>query len=171
MTGERSPVVELGVRAASPLAILVGIYLLFAGHNNPGGGFAAGLVFGAVVALRTVIGMQRTDLAVPLIAGGVVVAALVSIAGSAWGDVFLDQQVWEVTAPVLGKIKSGTAFLFDLGVTAIVVGLVMAVLDGLGADDLDGPSPHQPAPVIAGPKVAAPAADTEDVVDTTGGQA
>ncbi|MEM7273193.1 MAG: MnhB domain-containing protein [Actinomycetota bacterium] len=144
MIREHSPVVELGVRAASPLAIMVGVYLLFAGHNNPGGGFAAGLVFGAVVALRTVAGLQRTDLALPLIAGGVIVAGLVAAAPLLWGDLMLDQQVWTVEVPVLGKVKSGTALFFDLGVTAIVIGLVMAVLDGLGAADLAAPPSHHP---------------------------
>ena len=52
----RSPVVRSAIRAASPLALLVAAFLFFAGHNQPGGGFAAGLVIGAVVALRTVAG-------------------------------------------------------------------------------------------------------------------
>ena len=35
-------------------------------------------------------------------------------------------------------MKAGTALLFDLGVTLIVLGLIVAVLDGLGADELPG---------------------------------
>ena len=46
MIAARSPIVRVGIRAATPIALLTGIYLLFAGHNQPGGGFAAGLVFG-----------------------------------------------------------------------------------------------------------------------------
>ena len=49
------------------------------------------------------------------------------------GQVLLDQVVWEATLPVLGKVKGGSALVFDLGVTLIVVGLVLAVLEGLGA--------------------------------------
>ena len=55
----RSPVARAAIRAASPLAMLVGAYLFFAGHNRPGGGFAAGLVVGAVVALRMIVGLPR----------------------------------------------------------------------------------------------------------------
>jgi len=131
-----SPVAQLGIRTASPLAVLVGCYLLFAGHNNPGGGFAAGLVFGAVIALRTVAGLYRPAHAGTLIAVGLLVVAAVAVAPILWGDVLLDQLVVSKELPLLGKVKTGSAFPFDLGVTAIVVGLVIAVLDGLGAVDL-----------------------------------
>lgn len=136
MTGTQSPMLQLGVRAASPLAVLVGVYLLFAGHNNPGGGFAAGLVFGAVIALRTVSGLQRPLYAAPLISAGLLVVAVVAVAPMLWGDPVLDQKVFSFELPLLGKMKTGSAFPFDIGVTAIVMGLVLAVLEGLGATDL-----------------------------------
>lgn len=138
MIASRSPIVQLGIRAASPLAIVVGLYLLFAGHNNPGGGFAAGLVFGAVVTLRTVAGLQRPTHATGLIAGGMMVVVIVAVAPLFWGDTLADQQVFSIDAPILGTIKSGSALPFDIGVTAIVVGLVVALLDGLSAVSLSG---------------------------------
>jgi len=131
-----SPIVRLGVQAASPLALVVAIFLFFGGHNNPGGGFAAGLVLGAVLALRTVAGLQRPVGAQRLLVAGGLIAAAVALAPVVFGDLLLDQKVVETTLPVLGKVKSGSAAVFDLGVTLIVVGLVMAVLDGLGAADL-----------------------------------
>ena len=140
MIATRSPIVRLGIQAASPLAIVVGVYLLFAGHNNPGGGFAAGLVFGAVVALRTVTGLQRPGHANALIASGLVIVAIVAIAPLLWGDSLLDQQVISRELPLFGKVKSGTALPFDIGVTAIVIGLVVALLDGLSNPD---PTPSQ----------------------------
>ncbi|HAI65409.1 MAG TPA: hypothetical protein DCM13_11050, partial [Acidimicrobiaceae bacterium] len=72
----RSPVVRSAIRAASPLALLVAVFLFFAGHNQPGGGFAAGLVIGAVVALRTVAGIGRPQDATRWFAVG---TALVSV--------------------------------------------------------------------------------------------
>ncbi|MCP3855638.1 MAG: hypothetical protein GY698_13010 [Actinomycetia bacterium] len=137
MIASRSPIVRLGIRAASPLAIIVGLYLLFAGHNNPGGGFAAGLVFGAVVTLRTVAGLQRPTHAAGLVAAGMLVVAAVAVAPLVWGDPLLDQKVVSLDVPLLGRIKSGSALPFDIGVTAIVVGLVIALLDGLSATTLD----------------------------------
>jgi multicomponent Na+:H+ antiporter subunit A len=136
MIATRSPLARLGIQAASPLAIIVATFLFFAGHNRPGGGFAAGLVLGAVVALRTVAGLQRPTGAIGLLSAGGVIAALVALAPLVGGDVLLDQVVIDGTVPVLGKIKSGTALAFDAGVTLIVVGLVVAVLDGLGATEL-----------------------------------
>lgn len=140
MIASQSPVARLGVQAATPLALLVGMYLLFAGHNNPGGGFAAGLVFGAVVALRTVTGMQNPTNATPLIAVGIAIVCAVALAPLFWDDALLDQKVFSGEFPFIGKIKSGSALPFDIGVTAIVVGLVLALLDGMSAASLTDPA-------------------------------
>ena len=140
MIAARSPVVQTGIRAASPLAVVVATYLFFAGHNQPGGGFAAGLVLGAVVALRMVTGMAMPAKAGMLLAGGGILAASVAVAPLLLGQALLDQVVVESTVPVLGKVKSGTALLFDTGVTAIVVGLVVAVMNGLGVEQMAGPA-------------------------------
>ncbi len=134
----RSNVIGRGVEAAAPLAIVVGTYLLFAGHNNPGGGFAAGLVFGAVLALRAFAGLSRpTNPTIP-IAIGVIIVAAVATAPLVVGDALLDQAVWEVKLPVLGKVKSGSALPFDIGVAAIVVGLVAALLNSMTDPDRGG---------------------------------
>lgn len=140
MIATRSPIVRLGVQAASPLALVVAVFLFFAGHNRPGGGFAAGLVLGAVVALRAVAGLQRPARAVALLAAGGIIAGGVALAPVVAGDLLLDQFVVETTLPLLGNVKSGTALVFDAGVTLIVVGLVVAVVEGLGAADLATPT-------------------------------
>ena len=143
MINGHAPIIRLGIRAASPFATVLGCYLLFAGHNNPGGGFAAGLVFGAVLALRTIAGFLRPTYGITLVAAGVFIVASVALAPLLWGDPLFDQQVLSVDAPLLGKIKTGSALLFDIGVATIVVGTVMAVLDGLGAAEFaaDPPTP------------------------------
>jgi len=131
-----SPIVALAVRAATPIALLIAAYALFAGHNQPGGGFAAGLLLGAVIVLRTVAGLQQPRYAVALLAAGGIIVCLVAIAPMLWGEALLDQVVISREVPLLGKVKSGSALVFDLGVMAIVVGLVTAVLDGFGAASL-----------------------------------
>ena len=75
MTRAASPVVRTAIQVSSPLALLVGAYLFFAGHNQPGGGFAAGLVFGAVVALRTIVALERPRDATKWFAVGTVLIA------------------------------------------------------------------------------------------------
>lgn len=135
MIATRSSIVAVGVRVVSPLAIVLAVFLFFAGHNQPGGGFAAGLVLGSVVALRKLAGLGSPFDAITLLSVGGVICGLVAVAPLVVGDTLLDQVVVERTVPVLGKVKSGSAAIFDLGVTAIVVGLVAAVLDGLGPSD------------------------------------
>ncbi len=136
MIARTSPIVSLAVQAITPIALVVATYVLFVGHNEPGGGFAAGLMVGAIVVLRTLAGIQQPQHATVWLSAGGVIAGLVAIAPMFWGEPLLDQVVvtWEV--PVLGTIKTGSALLFDLGVVAIVVGLVIALLDALDAASL-----------------------------------
>ncbi|MEM1333704.1 MAG: MnhB domain-containing protein [Actinomycetota bacterium] len=136
MISSRSLVVRTGIRMASPLALLVAGYLFFAGHNQPGGGFAAGLVLGAVVALRSVVGLVTPRRPSWILALGGTIAAAVSIAPIVVGATFLDQVVVETDLPLLDKVKSGSALVFDLGVTILVVGLIIAVLEALDVHDL-----------------------------------
>lgn len=150
MINAKSPVIGTGVRAATPLAIVVSIYLLLAGHNAPGGGFAAGLVLGSVVALRTVVGLQRPTHGVGLNAAGLVIVVLTALAPVLFGGVLLDQAVWSFEVPVIGKVKTGSALPFDIGVMLIVVGLVVAVLDGLGATELAETPGVKPRPSTEG---------------------
>lgn len=121
----------------SPLAIVAGLFLLFAGHNNPGGGFAAGLVFGAVVILRAVAGIGRPAHGIEMASVGVLVITAVGIAPLLWGDPLLDQQVVSFDLPVVGEVKTGSALPFDIAVSIIVVGLVSAIIDGLSSPSGD----------------------------------
>ncbi len=144
MIAARSIVLRTGIRVASPLALLVAAYLFFAGHNQPGGGFAAGLVLGAVVALRAVAGLVTPRRPSWILALGGSIAGAVAIAPILFGHTLLDQVVVEGDVPVLGKVKSGSALLFDLGVTILVVGLIVAVLEALDVHDLRNRSSDDP---------------------------
>ena len=133
MIATRSPITRVSVQLVTPPALIIGLYLLFAGHNNPGGGFAAGLVFGSVLVLRCLAELQEPRYARELIAFGLVAAVVVAVAPALAGGVLFDQAVVSVDVPVLGTVKSGSALPFDIAVTAIVLGLVVALLDGLAA--------------------------------------
>lgn len=146
MSSRVSPIIRSGVRAASPLAVLVGVYLLFAGHNNPGGGFAAGLVFGAVFSLRTLSGIQRPVNPTLLVSVGIGIIIVVAALPILWDDPLLDQKIFSEKLPLLGKVKSGSALPFDIGVTAVVIGLIAALIDGLGTKELAGREGVEGAP-------------------------
>ncbi|MFK7917992.1 MAG: MnhB domain-containing protein [Ilumatobacter sp.] len=149
MIAARSLVVRDGIRLATPLAIVVAVALFFAGHNQPGGGFSAGLVIGAIMALRQAVGLPTPQHPVRMMAIGGVIIGAVAVAPLLVGDPTLDQYVWTLDAPVLGKIKAGTALIFDLGVVLIVLGLIVSMLEALGAGselpDLMDPVKNAPA--------------------------
>jgi multisubunit Na+/H+ antiporter MnhB subunit len=138
MIAVNSAVARRAVAIATPLAIIIGIYLLFAGHNRPGGGFAAGLVLGCALALQRLTALPSKLNVGVLMATGIVVIVSTAALPLVWGDVMLDQAVDTAELPLLGKVKSGTALPFDIGVMLIVVGLVAALLDGLGVRSTPG---------------------------------
>lgn len=142
----RTAVIRRGVQSISPVAVVLAAYLLFAGHNRPGGGFAAGLVLGCVVALRTTAGLSRPSHAVALLSGGLSACGLIALLPLLGGGSLLDQTVVDAVLPVVGTVKTGTALVFDVGVTAVVLGVVMALFEGLarpvpGGPPTDGSSP------------------------------
>ena len=136
MIARTSPIVALAVSAVTPIALLIAAYALFVGHNQPGGGFAAGLLLGAVLVLRTVAGLQEPKHAAVLLALGGIIVGVDALSPLLWGEPLLDQFVVSWDVPVLGTVKTGSALVFDLGVVAVVVGLVIALLEGFGASDL-----------------------------------
>jgi hypothetical protein len=93
-------------------------------------------MLGAIIVLRTVAGIQQPRHAAVWMSVGGVIAGLVAIAPMLWGEPLLDQVVVTWDVPVLGTVKTGSALAFDLGVVAIVVGLIIAVLDGFDATSL-----------------------------------
>jgi multicomponent Na+:H+ antiporter subunit A len=118
------------------------LYLLFAGHNTAGGGFAGGLVAGAALVLRLVEGGPRSlRQAVPaspvaLLGAGVALAGAVGAAGWLVGGRFLESGRLTLDVPLLGTVKATTSLAFDAGVYLVVVGLVATVLRTLGEEDL-----------------------------------
>jgi multicomponent Na+:H+ antiporter subunit A len=126
-------------------AVLVGsIYLLFAGHNQPGGGFVGGLVAGASVALRYAAGGIDEVRALSrfrpwtILGAGLLVAAVTATVPLLSGDeVLVASSVrWEL--PLLGSVSVASTLLFDIGVYLLVVGLVLMVFEAFG-DDLPVP--------------------------------
>ncbi len=135
----RSLIVEVTTRLLFPTMILVGVYLLFSGHNTPGGGFAGGLVVGLALALRYVAGGRyELDEAAPVQPGvvlgiGMILAAGSAVASQLAGGAPLESWVLEFTLPVLGEVHAVTSLVFDIGVFLVVIGLVLDILRSQGA--------------------------------------
>ena len=136
----RSILLEVIVRILFHTIIVVSIYLLFAGHNAPGGGFAGGLVAGMALVMRYIAGGRwELGAAAPTDAGRLLGAGLILAVGAAVTPLFfglapLSSAVWEAEIPVIGHIEFVSSTFFDIGVYLVVIGLVLDVLRSLGAE-------------------------------------
>ncbi len=129
--------VDLIVRTA----LVFSLFLLFSGHNSPGGGFVAGLVFGISLILKYVAGGGKGLRAImparpeAILASGLFLSLLTGLTGWVWGEAFLESALLEIELPILGSLKATSALPFDIGVFAVVVGLTAALVLSLGPED------------------------------------
>jgi multicomponent K+:H+ antiporter subunit A len=132
---ERHPMMfVMATRLLLPLVLLVGIYIFLRGHNQPGGGFIAALVFSIAILLqylasgfdwtdeRRRIGEHR------LIAAGVLIATATGLGSLAFGAPLLTSSFGHFHLPLIGEFELATAMLFDTGVACVVVGAVTMAL-------------------------------------------
>jgi multicomponent K+:H+ antiporter subunit A len=121
-----------------PLALLVSLYVFLRGHNDPGGGFVAGLLTATALILQPLAhGGAWVDARLRLNARalactGVVLCALTGLAAWPFGRPFLTSAHTDVWLPLLGEVPLASALLFDLGVYLAVVGATLLVLRLLG---------------------------------------
>lgn len=138
MDPDRSVVLSNSLRLLLPTAFLFSLYLLFAGHNAPGGGFIGGLVAGAGFVLRHVDrGPGSTAALLPvepriILSAGLGLAAVTAMAPWLFGGQLLESAKLEVHLPLLETVKATSALVFDIGVYLIVVGLATGILRNLG---------------------------------------
>jgi len=130
------------VRLLLPLAWLFAFHLFLRGHNEPGGGFVAGLVVAIAFVAQYMVGgtrwvEARMSLQPPRWVGLGLLAALATGLGSlAWGYPFLTSHTAHVHWPLVGEVHLPSATLFDLGVFAVVVGSTLLMLTGLAHQSL-----------------------------------
>jgi multicomponent Na+:H+ antiporter subunit A len=148
----RHAFVDVVVRVLVYVALVVSLYLLVVGHNQPGGGFVGGLVAGAAVALRYMAGgldeVRRMVRARPwtILGAGVLISVLTAAAPLLFGGSILENGKVEVDLPLLGEIGISSALAFDLGVYLVVLGLVFMVFEAFGGDDRDAVGVPEPEP-------------------------
>lgn len=120
--------------------LVLSLYLLFAGHNQPGGGFAGGLVAGAAIALRFVAGgvdeVRGAFRVRPwtVLGTGLLVAGITAVVPMVLGQASLESTVFTWDVAVIGKLKTTTALFFDIGVYAVVVGMTLMMFEAFGDD-------------------------------------
>ncbi|WP_232688675.1 MnhB domain-containing protein [Halobacterium zhouii] len=150
-------------RVTVPIIILVSVALFLQGHNQPGGGFIAGVLTSTAFALvyiaygpefleNDILG-RDVDTAIEHLRHGVVAdyrrlyaAGLTLAAGSGLAAVlygylytdsgipFMSQSYTFVHLPLYGELEVASALAFDLGVYAVVVGAVLTILSVVGVE-------------------------------------
>ncbi|MEK4007247.1 Na+/H+ antiporter subunit A [Paenibacillus sp. FSL H3-0333] len=128
-------------KVAFVIIITFSLYLFFAGHNQPGGGFIGALMAAAALVLIAIaFGTEFVEKVLPvdyrkLIAVGIMIAFLTGIGSFVFDAPFLTQAFGYFELPVMGKTELTTAMLFDLGVYLSVIGVTMNIIFTIGRDN------------------------------------
>ena len=131
-------VMGTAARLLSPVIMIWSVYLLFTGHQRPGGGFIAALVGSAAAALYylTAESSARGRLRIrptPVIAAGVATGVVSGLLGLIEGS-FLKPLHADIPLPWGGHYSFTTSLVFDVGVYLAVVGVLLMALNELGND-------------------------------------
>lgn len=130
--------ISLVLRATTPvlmlLLLVVSIYALLRGHHESGGGFIGGLLAAAAFSLHAfahdVPSTRRLLRISPhtLMGAGLTVIAIAGTLGLVLGGSFLKGWWMIAYLPGLESVHVGTPLLFDLGVYAVVMGMVLTIV-------------------------------------------
>lgn len=136
-----SIILRLTARLLLPLLLVFSLFLFARGHNEPGGGFVAGLVGAAAWALYAIAydaAEARRALKVDprlLIGIGLALALASGLPGLVWPGAFLAGVWGTVEVPGLGAVDVGTPVLFDLGVYVAVFGVTLTIIFALAEEE------------------------------------
>src|SRR5690606_34868473 len=130
-----------------PVLGVLAVYLFVRGHDDPGGGFAAGVAMAIAFILQYMARGARwveerlRVLPVRWIGAGLLVA--VSTGAGAWlfGRPLLKSYYERVDFPLLGSVPVASAMLFDLGVLLLVVGAPVLMPVALAHRSIRAPRP------------------------------
>ena len=134
MTPVDSPIFRTAARLLMPLLLVFAVFLLLRGHDEPGGGFVAGLVAAAAFALYALaFGVTRARHALlvrpmTLLGTGLLLALLSGVPAVLRGEPFLT--AWWGPGPV----PFGTPVVFDVGVLLVVTGVVLMMTFSLAEE-------------------------------------
>lgn len=125
----RPVILVTATRYLMPMLLLLSAFLLFRGHNLPGGGFIGGLVASATFILHSLaygVDDTRKLLRVNplfLIGAGLLTALGSGVAGLLSGRPFMTG-LWGS----LEGMHVGTPVVFDVGVYLVVIGAVLTII-------------------------------------------
>jgi multicomponent K+:H+ antiporter subunit A len=130
------------MRAMFGPIVVLGLYLLLRGHDLPGGGFVAGVVFAIGLILQYMAGGTRfvedrlRVRPVLLLGAGLALAGATGAGAWLFAHPFLTSHVLHVAVPLFGNVHLPSAMLFDVGVFLLVVGATTLMLIAIAHQSL-----------------------------------
>ncbi len=128
-----SSILQTAARVLMPLLLLFAVFLLLRGHNQPGGGFVAGLVVASSFVLYSIaFGVEAARRAVlvrpmALLGTGLLVALVSGVPGLVGGRPFMTA-TWTTFGIGAATVDAGTPLVFDIGVFLAVIGVVLTIV-------------------------------------------
>ena len=125
------PILRVVSKLLMPLILLFALYVQFHGDFGPGGGFQAGVIFGSVFILYTLIfGARNARQVIPAavrragLAAGLLLYALVGVAGLLMGGRYLNYAVL-ADEPTLGQHLGISLIEFGVGTTVAAAMIII----------------------------------------------
>ena len=136
-------ILRIATHYLGPLLLLLSLAVLYRGHNMPGGGFIGGLMASAALLLMVLARDWESMLSrLPLQPEHLMILGLAIAGGSALPGLLIDGSIFTgywlpaLELPLLGKVKLGTPFLFDVGVYFTVLGFTLESAAALGEGEV-----------------------------------
>jgi multisubunit Na+/H+ antiporter MnhB subunit len=129
-----SLILKAATRLLAGLILVFAVYLLFRGHNAPGGGFAAALVAGTGFSLMAISdgpGVVRSAIRIEprriaMVGLGTAIAS--GLPGVFTGEPFLTGLWGSFSAKASPTLAIGTPLFFDIGVFLAVLGTILTLV-------------------------------------------
>jgi multisubunit Na+/H+ antiporter MnhB subunit len=140
---QESPILMTIVQTSLYAIKLLAVWIYLRGHQEPGGGFVAGLIAAAAIVLQGLaFGWKDADQFFPLpfhltMGLGLFLSIATVIGPTLFGHAFMDHTFGYLYPPLIGKSEWATAALFDLGVFLVVVGSLKAIILTIASEKLE----------------------------------
>ncbi|MBT5855578.1 MnhB domain-containing protein [bacterium] len=128
-TRVKSPILAFFIRYIFFFITIFAVYIFLKGHNAPGGGFIAGIIFAiSLVILNMALSADEMKQILhydplQIATTGLFIAYGTAIAPVFFGYPFMLHKMIHLHVPLLGNLHVGTPVLLDFGVFLVVVGV------------------------------------------------
>ena len=126
-----SIILQLAAKYLRWLFIIFAVLALIRGHNDPGGGFIGGLLAGLAIVYRGLaydtfqVKERMQNIPEWFISGGLFTILLSFAPSLILGNTIMTGVWLKIPLPLVGELKLGSPFLFDIGVFFTVIGVTV----------------------------------------------